>query len=109
MKTVKKDSYTLLQTNTEDITEFASIVTRNYHDYDEENLVVDLSTFTTDTKNILAFLEFSRMHREAKKSLVLVAKNVSIEEIPEDLVVAPTIQEAEDLIQMDEIQRDLGF
>jgi hypothetical protein len=29
--------------------------------------------------------------------------------VPEELLVVPTLTEAEDIIQMEEIERDLGF
>ena len=44
-----------------------------------------------------------------KKSFVLINDAVGIDELPDELIVVPTLQEAEDMIQMDEIQRDLGF
>lgn len=44
-----------------------------------------------------------------EKSFVLVSNAVTIDELPEEIIVVPSLKEAEDLIQMDEIQRDLGI
>ncbi|MDA8650916.1 hypothetical protein N9L39_02295 [Flavobacteriaceae bacterium] len=45
----------------------------------------------------------------AKKSIVLVVPQFNLTEIDSPLSLSPTILEAEDLIQMEEIERDLGF
>jgi len=54
-------------------------------------------------------LKRSHVHQAKKKSFVVVASEWSINDFPNELVVVPTSQEAEDLIEMDEMQRDLGF
>lgn len=45
----------------------------------------------------------------AKKSFVLVDEPERLKQYPEDLSAAPTQDEAFDLIEMEEIERDLGF
>jgi hypothetical protein len=47
------------------------------------------------------------MHRKANKSFVLVTDKVSYDEIPDEISLVPTIQEAMDLIEMEDIERDL--
>lgn len=54
-------------------------------------------------------MKLSDIHKKNKKSFVVVAKNVNFTGISEKLTVVPTIQEAHDMIEMDEIERDLGF
>ena len=59
--------------------------------------------------DILEFLPISNKHRDTKKSFVLVTDKVSFDEVPEELSVVPTIQEAKDIIEMEEIERDLDL
>ena len=40
---------------------------------------------------------------------MIVTNTVNPDDIPEELFVVPTLQEAEDIIEMEEIERDLGF
>jgi hypothetical protein len=40
---------------------------------------------------------------------VIVSPTAVPDQLPEALTWAPTLQEAKDLIEMDEMQRDLGF
>ena len=82
-----------------------------------ENLVTDpkkdyifnASTITindTFVTTYTAFLEgiYSKAH-----SRVLVVQNEFLSLFPETIVVVPTLFEAQDLIQMERIERDLGF
>jgi hypothetical protein len=73
-----------------------------------ENLIINLFSFSGLTPaELLMFLELSDNHRANKKSFVLVTNKVSYEDVPEELLVVPTLQEAKDLIEMEEIERDL--
>lgn len=109
MKVTRKENYTLIKNDSDSLTEFTSELTKN-HDKFKENLVIDLSKYNDlDQRSFLGFLEISNLHKEEHKSFVIVNNSVGIDELPEELIVVPTLQEAEDMIQMDEIQRDLGF
>ena len=76
----------------------------------KNNLILDLS----ETKNIKiadfkSFLEVEKKQKKQKKSLVLVAVDIDFNKISDKLNVVPSLQEAHDLIEMEEIERDLGF
>jgi len=110
MKTAKKDNYLLIENDSNSLTDFSTELTKHHNDLKNDNLVVDLIRYKDlATEQLLSFLEISNVHRAENKSFVLVNDAVGIDELPEELVVVPTLQEAEDMIQMDEIQRDLGF
>lgn len=110
MKTSKKGNYLLIENENDSLTNFSSELTKHHKDIKNENVVVDLIRYKDlGAEHLLSFLEISNVHRTENKSFVLVSDAVGIDELPEDLVVVPTLQEAEDMIQMDEIQRDLGF
>lgn len=110
MKTDKRDNFLLIENDTEALTEFSSTITRNHEKLKDENLVIDLQKNSDlELSHLLGFLEISNLHRNNGKSFVMVTSKLGIDELPEELVVVPTLQEAEDMIQMDEIQRDLGF
>ena len=50
----------------------------------------------------------TNQHRAHQHSFVIVNDTINIDQVPEELMVVPTLLEAGDVIQMDEIQRDLG-
>jgi mRNA-degrading endonuclease toxin of MazEF toxin-antitoxin module len=62
-----------------------------------------------DTNFINEILEISGSHQKGKRSFVIVSPTAVPDQLPEALTWAPTLQEAKDLIEMDEMQRDLGF
>lgn len=109
MKTDKRENFLLIENKDQPLTEFSSEITKNHNELKDDNIVIDLQNYDLEASHLLGFLEISNLHRNNGKSFVMVTDSVGIDELPEELVVVPTIQEAEDMIQMDEIQRDLGF
>jgi hypothetical protein len=60
-------------------------------------------------QEIIEFLDISNQHRHAKHSFVIVTNKANLDEMPDELVVVPTLKEAYDIIEMEEMERDLGF
>ncbi len=82
----------------------------DYEKCQTAHIIVNLLSFSEVTaEDVLKFSALSIAHRELKKSFVLVTQKVPYDDIPEELCVVPTIQEANDIIEMEEIERDLGF
>jgi hypothetical protein len=81
-----------------------------YSKVKNDNIIVNLFSFSKLTAgDVLEFLQISNGHRRNRKSFVLVTNKVSIDEVPEEICVVPTIQEAKDIIEMEEIERDLDL
>jgi hypothetical protein len=59
--------------------------------------------------DIKLFLDLAKNHKKEKKSLVLVTDTINLNDVPNKLTVVPTLLEAHDIIEMEEIERDLGF
>ncbi|WP_298902744.1 ribonuclease Z [uncultured Psychroserpens sp.] len=81
-----------------------------YERYKNNNIVVCLTTLKqVMLSDIVEFLQLSNKHRRAKHSFVVVTEKANLNEIPDEIVVVPTLQEAYDIIEMEDIERDLGF
>ena len=81
-----------------------------YERFKNDNVIVYLTSLTNiPLENIVEFLQISINHRKAKHSFVIVSDKVNLDEIPDEIIVVPTMQEAYDIIEMEEIERDLGF
>jgi hypothetical protein len=81
-----------------------------YDKYKNYNLVVRLSSLEKITlEDIIEFLRLSNNHRSSKKSFVVVSDSADLNEMPDEILVVPTLQEAFDIIEMEDIERDLGF
>ena len=68
-----------------------------------------LSVEDVEIKNLKSLKPIAKMYAKAKKSLVIVCEDIDFTEVPDYLNVVPTIIEANDIIEMEDIERDLGF
>jgi hypothetical protein len=92
------------------IVELVKKIQSLYPKFKNNNIVVSLSTLhKLNIQDILEFLELSNSHRAAKQSFVIVSNNIDLDSVPEEIVVVPTIQEAYDIIEMEEMERDLDI
>jgi len=81
-----------------------------YDTYRNDHLVVRLSSLDKlSLEDIIEFLRLSNNHRSDKKSFVVVSDKANLDEMPDEIIVVPTLQEAFDIIEMEDIERDLGF
>lgn len=90
---------------------FSDEIRRNYKSYSYLNIAVDLSLVKSVlSKHIKEFVELSNHHRElTKKSFVIVTGPIALKLLPDGLNVVPTLHEALDTIEIEEIERDLGI
>ncbi|MDH7912683.1 ribonuclease Z [Winogradskyella sp. SYSU M77433] len=81
-----------------------------YDKYKNDHLIVNLSSLDKiSLEDIIEFLRLSNNHRGDKKSFVVVSDKVDLDEMPDEIIVVPTMHEAYDVIEMEDIERDLGF
>jgi len=81
-----------------------------YNRFKNDNIIVNISSLMSlTTGDVIEFLQISNRHRSANHSFVLVTNMIKIDDIPEEIAIVPTLQEAYDIIEMEEIERDLGF
>lgn len=92
------------------ISELVTEINKIYTSIESNNIIINLFSLNkVSAADLKEFSLLSETHREAKHSFVIVNKAVSIDEVSEELIVVPTLVEAHDLIEMEEIERDLGF
>ena len=78
--------------------------------FKNDNIIVRLTSLKQiPMEEIAEFLQISNTHRKSKQSFVIVSNMVNIDEMPDEMVIVPTIQEAYDIIEMEEMERDLGL
>ena len=105
----KGTTTTVFQENIE-LSAFLENLNNAYSKIKNDHLIINLFSFSKlSAGDVLEFLELSNKHRGANKSFVLVTNKVSYDDVPEEIVVVPTLQEARDIIEMEEIERDLGI
>ena len=74
------------------------------------NIIVNITSLSlVKLSDIIEFLRISNVHRATKHSFVIVSNSFNLNDTPDEIVVVPTLQEAYDIIEMEEMERDLGF
>ena len=68
-----------------------------------------LSVHDISLKDLKSFKPVAKLFKKAKMSFVIVCHNIDFTEVEDYLNVVPTIIEANDIIEMEDIERDLGF
>ncbi|SDB41896.1 hypothetical protein SAMN03097699_1219 [Flavobacteriaceae bacterium MAR_2010_188] len=106
----KDGNVTIITQEKKSIIELIKKIDNDYNKFQHDNLVINLSALDqVSFQDILEFLEISNRHRSKKLSFVIVCDKVNLTEMPNELLVVPTLHEANDIIEMEEIERDLGF
>jgi uncharacterized protein YpuA (DUF1002 family) len=106
----REENTTIITREKATIVELVNAIEQQYDTMKNDNIIVNLfSIKDTSLKDCIDFLRISNRHRAAKHSFVIVSPNTKTEDIIDELVIVPTLKEAYDIIEMEEIERDLGF
>ena len=85
-------------------------IEKSYDTFKNEHIIVNISSLDKVLfEDVIEFLRISNKHRGDKKSFVLVSEKVDLDKMPDEICVVPTLQEAHDIIEMEDKERDLGF
>ena len=89
---------------------FRDEIKRKYKNFSSKNIILDLSPMKNVlSKHIKDFVELAIYHKEFNnKSFVVVAGPIGLKLLPNGINVVPTINEAYDTIEIEDIERDLG-
>lgn len=108
MKVKEKNNNIVFKKISEEINGFVDKILDQKTLFKDKNVVIDLEDISLRPSQIIEFEELAEVQRLQKKSFVIVA-DIDFDEIDENIIVVPTLQEAFDVIEMEEIERDLGF
>ncbi len=110
MKIKEKGHTLVIKKNEGSVADFIMKLKGQYESLKKHNIVIDLlNEPELGQESLNDFLDLVQLQASNKKSFVLVMSSVNYNDFDEDLVIVPSIQEAHDIIEMDEIERDLGF
>ncbi|MEJ2584551.1 MAG: ribonuclease Z [Robiginitalea sp.] len=106
----KEGNTTIVFQESISLPKFLSNLTSAYPRLKNDHLIINLFSFgALTTSDLLGFLKLSDEHRSRGKSFVLVSDKISYDQVPDELSLAPSLQEAGDIIEMEEIERDLDL
>jgi len=108
MKVKEKNNVVVFKKSSEDLTDFAEKIIDQPNVFKDKNIIIDLEETELRPSEIIPFESLAVLQKKQKKSFVIVA-DIDFDEVSEEIIVVPTLQEGFDIIEMEEIERDLGF
>ena len=106
----KKSNYTLISSDENSFKEFYTSFLKTEKKFKEENLILEVTDKINVIKeDFLLFLSVSENKKENGTSFVIVNTTINVDDFPETFNIVPTLIEAEDIIEMEAIERELGF
>ena len=110
MLITKKDNYTLISSDEDSFKGFQNSLFEKINDFKTTHLILQVSEdINIENKDFLLFLNIAEEKQENGTSFVVVNSTINVDDFPENLNIVPTLQEAEDIIEMEAIERELGF
>lgn len=110
MKVEQKENTIIIQYQTDTVESFIEKINNTNDKFVNHHLILDFSTKSDFVnKNLKMFETLAKKHSKAKKSMIVVATTIDFNKVSSKINVVPTMQEAHDIIEMEEIERDLGF
>lgn len=108
MKVKEKNNVVVYKKISEDFAAFVKKIVDQPNVFKGKNIIIDLEKTSLRPSEIIPFESLAVLQKKQKKSFVIVA-DIDFDEVSEEIIVVPTLQEGFDIIEMEEIERDLGF
>ncbi|WP_108868419.1 ribonuclease Z [Aquimarina aquimarini] len=106
----KEGTTTIVTQEKTTIIDFVKGLENKYESLKNDNIIINLFTLKQiSIDDVNEFLLLSNKHKNTKHSFVIVTDKISYDDVSNDMTIVPTLQEAYDLVEMEEIERDLGF
>ncbi len=106
----KEGSTTIITQEKTTIVEFVKRLQDKYESIKTDNIIINLFSLKKfSLADLNEFLLVSNTHKLTGRSFVIVTDKISYDEVSDQITIVPTLQEAYDLVEMEEIERDLGF
>ncbi|MGJ8744728.1 hypothetical protein [Polaribacter sp.] len=106
----KKENYFLISSDENVFKDFYNSFLKIEKEYELVHVVLQISDNMSYTKeDVLLFLNLSNKKKELATSFVLIQTLLDVDDFPETLTIVPTLQEAEDVLEMEAMERELGF
>jgi len=105
-----KTSYTLATADELSFDAFLKSFETAHNNLKASHLILDLTNLEPiNTQDVNKLLDWALQSQNLKKSFIVIVENIAIDDVSEALICVPTLLEAQDTFEMEEMERDLGF
>ena len=106
----KKENTSIITQENVSVVELVKKTQILYPKFRNDNIIIVLTLLNSlELKDLIEFLDISNTHRASNHSFVIVSNKIELKIVPDELVVVPTLQEAFDIVEMEDMERDLGI
>lgn len=111
MKIDTHENFIIIKENINNFEDFiTSLNPKSNVQLSDKNIIIDLLEFDEfSLEKLSLFSELATIFRKYNNSFVIVNNQINLNEIPYDILVVPSLQEAEDIVEMETIERELGM
>jgi hypothetical protein len=106
----KKENYTLISSDENSFSDFYTSFLKKGNGLNKENLILKIfCKINISKKDYILLSNISQQKKENGTSFVIIYNNINIDHFPENFNIVPTLIEAEDILEMEAMERELGF
>lgn len=106
----KKEKYTLISSDETSFSDFYNSFIKKITFFEKQHLVIQISdNIYVKTEEFLLFLSIAEQKKENGTSFVILKDNINVDHFPDNFNIVPTLIEAVDIIEMEAMERELGF
>ena len=110
MQIDKKEKFMLISLDENSFSEFYNSFLNEEKKLQKEHIIIQVSNnINVSNEEFLLFLGKAVQKKESGTSFVIVNSEIDVDNFPENFNIVPTLQEAEDVIDMENMERELGF
>jgi hypothetical protein len=110
MQIEKKDTYTLISSDENTFEALQDSLLEKINDFEKTHVILQISEkINVANKDFSLILKLAKNKQEKNTSFVLINAAINLDDLPEHINIVPTLQEAEDILEMEAIERELGF
>ena len=105
-----KDEVTVIKDVNLDFDSLLKKINLQEKNLSNSNIILDLNAYqSVNVKDLAIFYDYAAKIKKSKYSFIIVSPIVDFNKVSSKLNVAPTLKEAYDIIELEAIERDLGF
>ena len=110
MKIENKENYTLISSDENSFSDFYKAFINKLTTFETDHLVLKISdNINVKTEEFLLFLSIAEQKKKNGTSFVIINTNINVDVFPENFNIVPTLIEAVDILEMEAMERELGF
>lgn len=110
MKIENKENYILISSDENSFSDFYKSFLKKEKEFENKHVILQFSgKINRNKEKFSLLLIYAKKKKENGRSFVIISTSVNMDDFPEYFNIVPTLQEAKDILEMESLERELGF